>query len=266
MLKLIKLHLNAMTVGDCIFNIGTLTGLVLLSFGLISCGGGGGGATSASGSTALTISSITPPGIVASSVSRSLTLVGTNFTPGMILSILNSSGVSAGYTVNSSSVNSATVMTVNIIATTAPADNYVMFSLNNASGTPATAVLGVAGSDIRVATGLAIFSPTCSGCHSGSLPDGGLDLSNATLGGSTGVIGISSRGCSSNLRIVPGDPRRTSSVLIDMIKFRADPSVRATLTCNNIPQRQMPPSGTGTALTPTQIQDIVDWVAGGARP
>lgn len=246
---------NLQKFGSNFFNLGMVTGLVTLTFGLISCGSGGGGSsTSNSSSTAPTISTIKSSGsfgIVASSVSKAITLTGTNFTSGMTLSITSSSGVP--YTITSSSVMSSTVLSVSAVIAAAPSDNYVVFSLQKASGTPATAVLGVAGtSKTLVADIQPIFNASCIGCHGNN---GGLTL-NSPTNSANYLISATSLGCSPKFRVTPGDPRRASSVLIDKIKV-ASTGIDA---CNgNLP---MPMTGT---LTPQQIQAIVDWVAGGAN-
>lgn len=243
-------------IGSFLFNFGVLAGLATIAFGLISCGGGGGAAGTQSNpeSSALTIDSITPTGMVASSVAKTLTLVGSNFASGVSVSIASSSGVTAGYTINSSSVSSATVMTVNVTIPSAPVDNYVVLSLNKASGTPVTHVLGVAGTNQTVSNGIqSLFTTRCAGCHNGTGSDK-LDLRNATIGNTIGVIGYPSIGCSPKLRTTPGDPRRASSVLIDKIK-----AASGVAACSGA---SMPISGT---LSDAEIQALIDWVAGGAR-
>jgi len=150
------------------------------------------------------------------------------------------------------------VLTANVTISAAPTDNYVTFAIKSSGGTTlASTVLGVAGANKTVANSIqAIFNNKCAGCHTGAT-SGGLNLTDATIGNSTGVIGIQSAGCSSRLRIEPGDPRRASSVLIDKIKAQST----GIAACSGTP---MPPTGS-TALTPQEIQDIVDWVAGGAN-
>lgn len=243
------------TLSSSLFNCGLLAGLAVLVFGLASCGGDSSSTSAVTASTTPTITSITPAGIVASSVPQALSILGSNFTNALSLTIANSSGVP--YTITSSSVTSSTVLTANVTISSAPTDNYASVTLQPATGTAATAVLGVAGSHKTVANGIqTIFSAKCAGCHTGSSA-GGLDLSDATLGNSTGVIGINSLACSSKFRVVPGDPRRSSSVLIDRIK-----AAPATQACNT--NKPMPPAGS-TALTAQEIADIIDWVAAGAN-
>jgi hypothetical protein len=240
---------NARKLGSYLFNFGLITGLATLTFGLISCGGGG--ATTNPGNTTPTITSITPSGMVASSVPKALSILGTNFVSGMTLSIANSSGVVTGYTITASSVTSSTVLAVSAVISAAPTDNYVNFAIKSSAGTTlASTVFGVASANKTLATDIqAIFDAKCVACHGGS---GGLYLNNGLS--AAGLITTNSVGCSAKFRVAPGDPRRASSVLIDKIK--ATPSSAA---CFGTPMPQTGP------LTAQEIQDIVDWVAAGAN-
>ena len=245
-----KLH----KFGSHLFNAGMLAGLATLTFGLVSCGGGGGATTTTStGNTTPTITSITPAGIVASSVPKTLSILGTNFISGMTVSVTDSIG--GAYTVSPASVTSSTVLTTNVTIPTTPADSYVTVAVKSSTGTMlATAVLGVAGTTQTLASGIqTIFTNKCATCHTNGAA-GSMNLDNATSGDATGVIGIPSVGCSPKLRVVPGDPRRASSVLIDKIK-----ATSSSHACSGTP---MPASG---ILTAQEITDIVDWVAGGAN-
>lgn len=240
-----------------LFNFGALAGIATLSFGLISCGGGGGGGTT--GSTTPTISLITPFGIVASSVAKTLTLDGSNFVNGMTLSITNSSG--APYTITASSVASSNTLSVSVIIPTAPAGNYVTFAIKSGTTTVASTILGVASADKKISTRIqAIFNSNgCSGCHGtgGTSPN----LSTAPLS-STGLISAPSTGCSQKIRVVPGDPRPTSSILIDMLQAKTGSA--AALSCNSSTSRHMP-QGAALAMSAVEITEVIDWVAGGAR-
>lgn len=253
-----KFHLQKL--GIYCFNGGLLAGIFMLSLGLTSCGGGGG--SGGTPDTTPTISYISPAGIVASSVPQTITIVGTNFVTGLTYSITNSSGVP--YTISSSSLLSPTQLSVKVTISTAPTDNYAIFAIKASGGstTLASNVLGVAGTVQTSAAVLAILNPTCTMCHDTANAamnlNGGLDLTSMSIGGKTGTIGIPSSGCSNKLRITPGDPRRSSSVLIDKIKATTSPSSPA---CSGVPM----PYG-GSQLSPTDIQIIVDWVAGGAKP
>lgn len=244
-------------IASYIFNIGIITGLATLSFGLVSCGGGGGGGSGTSSnpdSTALTIDSITPPGLVASSVFQTLTIAGTNFASGVTISITNSSGVPV---VSSVSV-APTLITAQVKIDTAPTNRYVIVSIQPpSSGTPATHVLGVAGmrktfaADIHSIFTLPASAASCTGCHTGTT-NGGLDLVSAN-----NLNNEPSQGCNPRHRVTPGDPRRSSSALIDKIKV----APTGTNACNG--NKPMPPSS--PSLNTQEIQDIVDWVAGGAN-
>jgi hypothetical protein len=247
-----KFHLHKL--GMYCFNAGLLAGILMLSFGLTSCGGGG-GTPAATADTTPTISYISPSGIVASSVPQTITIVGTNFVTGMSYSITSSSGVP--YTISSSSLLSPTQLSVKVAINPAPADNYVMFAIkaSGSSTTLASNVLGVASSVQVAANAETVFTNNiCTGCHNSGTLSGGLDLTDLTLANSTGVLQTSS-GCSPKLRITPGDPRRSSSVLIDKIE-----ATSTSHACNGVPM----PYG-GSQISPTDIQTIVDWVAGGAK-
>lgn len=241
-----------------LFNFGVVAGLAVLAFGLASCGSGSSSTSSVTASTTPTITSITPAGIVASSVPQALSILGSNFTNTLSLTIANSSGVP--YTITSSSVTSSTVLTANVTISSAPTDNYVSVTLQPATGTAATAVLGVAGTQRTIATDIQTIFDTnlCYSCHGTS---GGLNLSSA-IASSTGLINEPSIGCSQNLRVKAGDPRRTSSVLIDVLKAKT--TTTAALACNTSTSRHMP-QGTYPALSDPEIQAIIDWIAGGAN-
>ena len=239
-------------LGSYLFNFGLMTGLAVMSFGLISCGGGGSSTTTTIGSTTPTITNIEPVGIVQSSVPQALSIAGTNFASGMTVTVIDSLG--GAYTVTLASVTSSKVITTNVTIPSAPTDRYVTVAVKSSTGTTlASAVLGVAGTNKTLANGIqTIFTNKCATCHTNGAA-GSMNLDNATLGGSTGVIGILSVGCPSRFRVVPGDPRRASSFLIDKIKATSSNDV-----CSGNP---MPKT---TPLLTQEIQDIVDWVAGGA--
>jgi len=245
-------------LGAYLFNFGLLAGLATLTFGLVSCGGGGAsGTTGNPGNTTPSLdpgTPMVPAGIVASSVNQTLAIYGANFVNGMALSLAESSGVPVS--IISSSVTSSTAMTIQVNIPTVPADNYVTFTIKSSGGsTYASAVLGVAGAVQTAAAIQTIFSNTCTGCHNSTTLSAGMDLSNMAIGNSTGVIGITSSGCAPKFRITPGDPRRASSVLIDKIE-----ATSAVPACNGAP---MPKSA--APLSSSEIQAIIDWVAGGAK-
>ena len=239
-----------------LINFGIVTGLATITFGLISCGGGGG--SGGGGSTTPTITKITPLGMVASSVAKTITLDGTNFATGMTLSI-SGSGVQAinipNPTITALSISaSATIDNV-------PSDNFVTVTLKSSTGTTlASTTMGVAGSRQTIAGNIQGIFDTylCYQCHFAGATNG-LNLYTAT-DSSTGLTATASSGCSNKIRVTPGDPRRTNSILIDVLKAKATGT--ASLSCNSKLSRHMPQSG--AALTDPEIQQVVDWVAGGA--
>jgi hypothetical protein len=224
----------------------------LATLALASCGGGGGGG----GSTlpATTITSISPVGMV-QATTRNIAITGTNFASGMTLSITSSQGT---IPVTPTSITS-TMMIASITISSAPTEHYVTVNILSNGTTVASTILGVASTSKTVANGIQnIFTNKCATCHASGGAVGGMDLSDATIGNSTGVIGITSVACSQKFRIAPGDPRRTSSVLIDRIM-----TAPASQSCNQ--GHPMPPSGSLPAVTAQDITDIIDWVAGGAH-
>lgn len=249
-----ELKTKLQPIGSYIFNFGLLSGLTALIFGLASCGGGGGvGAQNNPNSSALTIDSITPTGLIASSVFQTLTIAGMNFASGVTVTITNGSGVPV---VSSVSI-APSLITAQVKIDTTPTNRYVMVSIQKGSDTPATHVLGVAATrktfalNIHSILTLSASGVSCTGCHTGTA-NGGLDLNSAN-----NLNNEPSIGCPSKLRVTPGDPRRTSSVLIDKIKV---PSTGIPACNGNFPMPQ-----SGNPLTAQEIQDIVDWVAGGAN-
>ena len=233
--------------------------IAAMTSALASCGGGG-SSSPAGNSSPTTITSITPVGIVASASSQPLSILGTNFVNGMTVSVTDKAGTT-NYATDTLIVSSSTVITVNVnTTTTVPTDNYVNVIVKSSSGTTlATAVLGVASATRTLAADVqSILISKCGTCHDGLVTSAYLDMqtyaaiSSANM---TGVIGIPSTNCSPKFRVVPGDPRRSSSVLIDKIQ--------ATIgqpACSGDPM----PRG-GPQLTGTEIQTIIDWVAGGAN-
>jgi hypothetical protein len=253
-----KFHQKA---GAYIFNIGILAGVATLAFGLTSCGGGGAGGNATSGSTAPTIDTLTTgisngvlyKGVVASSVTRAITIRGSNFNSTMTLSIKDSSGNTAG-TISASSVINAQTLAVSAVISTAPSDRYVVVEIKSATGT-ATEVLGVASTNLILADVLPIFTSTttiCSTCHGGN---GGLTLPISTTDMNIPLLYDYGVACNSIHRVKPGDPRRGSSLLIDKI------TIGGTRSCNS--GTSMPPPG--HTISASEVQAVVDWVAGGAR-
>jgi hypothetical protein len=250
MMKQTKTEMNSRKLAGYFIHLGLIIGLATLTFGLSSCGGGGGDSAPAPIDTSMTITSITPPGIVASSVVQTLIIVGTNFPSGASISITNASGVPIASAVSVTS----TVITADVKIDTAPTDRYVMVSVQApSSGTPVDYVLGVAALRKTFADNISSLLQSnsvtnCKGCHSGTT-SGGLDLSSANH-----LNSEPSQGCSSRFRVKRGDPRRSSSFLIDKIQ-----ATGGSPACYGNPM----PNG-GIQLQASEIQDIVDWVAGGA--
>jgi hypothetical protein len=92
----------------------------------------------------------------------------------------------------------------------------------------------------------------CTQCHDST---NNLNLSAGTTATAAALINTNSSGCASRLRVTPGDPRRAKSVLIDKILVVST----GIAACSGA---GMPTVG---ALTPQNISDIIDWVAGGAN-
>ena len=248
-----------------LINATAFIGITALTLGLISCGGGGD--TSAPSSTAITISSVTSNGrhgMVASSVQQTITLKGSNFAAGMTVSILSPDGAIVNLPdLIPSAINTTVtpnVMNVPVTIPNAPTARYVTLGIKSGNSIVATYdAFGVASTDQYLLSGTttiqSILSTKCAGCHTGAAPHY-LNLSDGTLTNSTGTIDINSTYCSSKKRVVAGDPRRTSSILLDRIM-----AAPASLSCNNSP---MPPS-TSTQLTAPELAALIDWVAGGAK-
>lgn len=232
-----------------------LLGITTLTLAIASCGGGGSSAPSSTTAPA-TVVSISPDGVVASGSPYALSIKGVNFVNGMTISVTNKNGNS--YFVSPAVVTSSTVITANATIPTVPTDNYVNVSIKSSTGaTLGTVTLGVASAARTLAADVyPILDAKCRSCHTGAA-NGNLDFATYATTASantTGLIGIPSSGCSQKYRVAVGDARRTSSVLIDKISASGTPC-SGTL---------MPPTGS-TALTSTEIQTIIDWVAGGAN-
>jgi len=92
-----------------------------------------------------------------------------------------------------------------------------------------------------------VFTPSCAvaGCHGGSSPQLGLDLSAGKSWAS--IVNVRSVEAT-RLRVAPGDP--DASYLVSKVKGDA------TITGSRMPL--------GGALTPAEIDLIVDWVRRGA--
>jgi hypothetical protein len=235
--------------------------VAVLTSVLASCGGGG-SSSPAGSSSPTTITSITPVGIVASATSQPLSILGTNFANGMTVSVTDKAGTPI-YTIDTIVVSSPTVITVNVnTTTTVPTDNYVNVTVKSSGGTTlASAVLGVASTSRTLAADVqSILISKCGTCHDGLVTTAYLDMRTLpaiSAANTTGLIGIPSSNCSPKFRTLPGDPRRSSSVLIDKIQV----SSSGQAACSG---GQMPPISS-TQLSGAEIQTIIDWVAAGAN-
>lgn len=239
-----------------------LTAIISLLL-LSACGGGGGGGGSNPPATTITSVTVnTRHGMVVSPSSQNITIKGTNFASGMTVSIVSPTGIVSLTNITPTSIDTVSnpnTMIVPVTISTAPGENYVAVSIKSGNTIVATQdAFGVASTDQYLLSGTtpiqSILSAKCAGCHSGAAPHY-LDLSNGALTNSTGIIDIGSTYCSQKKRVVAGDPRRTSSMLLDRIM-----PTPANLPCNNSP---MPPMG--TTLSPSELTALIDWVAGGAK-
>jgi len=229
--------------------------VAILMLGVVACGGGSGSANTSTAVT--TITSLSPVGAIASATPLPLGIYGTNFSSGISVNVTDKYGFS--YTVTSLSVQSSTTITADVSIPITPADNYVNVTLIPIDGTsPVSTVLGVTSTARTLAADVQpILDANCGACHDGSIANGFMDMSSYAATASanpTGLIGIPSYNCAPKFRLIPGDPRRTSSVIIDKIQAHF-----GFPACSGDP---MPPS---FPLSGSEIQTIIDWVAGGAN-
>jgi hypothetical protein len=234
------------------YNFSSLVLLLAATASLASCGGGGGGG----GSTppAVTITSITPVGMVQSASSHAISLTGTNFSTGMTLSVTDSLGGS--YAAGTVTALSSNVITSSLTVPSAPADRYVSVALKSSNGTTlATTILGVASASKTLSADIQpnIFNTYCVSCHSAGNT---LVLNVDATSSAAALINTNSTGCPSRLRVTPGDPRRSKSVLIDKILTHSS----GINPCTGV---GMPADA--NVLTTPELTDIIDWVAGGAN-
>lgn len=242
---------NIHQIGTYLLHISKIAGIASLSLSIASCGGGGGGGGSVAATA--TITSISPVGMVASGTPRALSITGTNFASGMTVSVTDGSTT---YTTGTINVQTSNLITTTVTIPAAPTNRYVTVSVKSSTGTLlASTILGVASVSKTLLTHIQpIFAASCGGCHTGGAAQNYLNLSSySASAGSTGPINTQSVGCSSQLRIKPGDPRTTSSFLIDKIQN--------TNPCGTGSQM----TGSPTTLLPQDITDIIEWVAGGAN-
>lgn len=248
-------------IGIFLFNRIMVTGIISMTFGLISCGGGGADSGGVSTNTP-TIAYMTAvasgvPGIIVAPAAQPLTIYGTNFVSGTTVTVTNNKI----YPVSSTIVVSASEITTNVAITSVPNDSYVTVTVQPPSGNSVSGILGVAHAYKTLARDIQpILASNCVSCHDNS---GVFDMSTSTSS-AISLIQTQSLGCPLNLRVTAGDPRRASNVLIDVIKTKATPASPAALSCNNTITRQMP-QGVSPALSAADIDDIVDWIALGAN-
>lgn len=236
-----------------------LISILSLAF-LSACGGGGGGSSPPATPTITGVKSSGFFGMIKSTSSQNITVNGTNFSADMTLSI-RGTGLTTIAVANPTINPTATSLSTSVIINPSPnTDRYITVDVKSATGTLlASPILGVADTPQYLLSGTttiqSIFTAKCAGCHTGGSPHF-LNLQDGTLTNSFGVIDVGSTYCTQKKRVIAGDPRRTSSMLLDRIMGGT-----ASLTCNNSP---MPPSGS-TALDSTELAALIDWVAGGAR-
>lgn len=257
-------------IGEYLFNFGLLAGLTTITFGLISCGGGGGGdgtGNSATSSTAATISRMTTiaaasspqaRGTIASSSPQALNIIGTNFGSGVagVTVSITTPGPGAGTVDYPASSVTPTRIIANITIPSVPTDRYVTVTVQPATGSSVSGILGVAQNYRTIATNIqAIFNSNCGGCHVGNLlQQGGLDLRDTKSANTLNEVAPTTCTPSAQFRVTPGDPRRANNALIDVIKAKNSSTY---VFC------QMP-RGAVSAVSATDIDTIIDWISLGA--
>lgn len=224
------------------YNFPKFVVFLLISLSLSSCGGGGGGSSSTT--AAPTISSISRNGVSAP-FTGSLSITGTNFGIGMTLSITSSQGTQP---ITPTTVTSTQISVTSVSINSAPTERYVTVNILSGVSTVASTTMGVASASKTLAADIQpIFNTYCTGCH-GSNGNLSLSIGNSA----SNLIQTTSSGCSGRLRVKAGDPRITSSFLIDK------------LTSNSPCGGGIKMTGSPTAITQTEIDAIINWVAGGA--
>jgi hypothetical protein len=198
------------------------------------------------------------PGIIAAPTVQPLTIYGSNFVSGSVVTVNNGT---TSYPVSSIAVLSANQITANVTIASVPPDSYVSVTVYSPTGNSVRSILGVAHAYKSLASDIqTILTSNCAPCHGTS---GNLDMSTVQLS-ATNLINASSTGCPQKFRVTYGDPRRANNVLVDLIKANTTP---ALLSCNanrTISYRQMPPVGS-PVLSNADIVAIVDWIALGAN-
>jgi hypothetical protein len=213
--------------------------------------------------TSLTASSTGKCGVLAGNQAFTLTLEGSNFAPGSTVAVTDAGGKS--YQATMVTVTD-TQITLSLMIPTAPADRYVQIVVSTPAPNPlssAPAILGVAASATALSSIVtSTFQPSCAGmsCHNGGVTvPGSLDLTSAT-NARINLVNVTSKDCGPVLLVKPCDPRRSASFLID--KVLATATSRACNGATGPGGAKMPPMGMG--LTPTQKDQLKDWVAQGA--
>ncbi len=197
------------------------------------------------------VTAVSPVGVVANTTPFTLTIIGAGFTPTPIptVTVTNSTG-SVSYNVANVNVESSTRITATVTLDSNPIGNYVNVAV---SGATSPVILGAANALSTLSGNVqSIFNTSCTnaGCHNSVAKAGSLVLASDSA--YANLINVASSGCSGALRVVPGDPRTVSSILVD--KLTAPPPCAGSA---------MPKTG---SISAANVQTIVDWVAQGAPP
>lgn len=221
-------------------------------------GGGGndagtdGGPPDAGPSNGPTITALTPCGTVANGQALTVTVTGTKLVQGLTatfggqaVSATFVSDTQATIDIPGSMLTSAPTSLLEAVVVTNPADgggDSNAFDLG-----VATAVSTLAG-DVQP-----IFTTSCAtpACHVPNAPLAPMALTDGTS--YANLVGVTSTGCPSKLRVKACRPTRAESYLVDKIL-----ATQQDLPCVGLP---MPRSG---SLAAADKQKILDWVAQGA--
>lgn len=241
-----------------LLNIIKYSSFISLTFSLVSCGGGGGGG----GSTATAaITSLSRSGVVAP-YTGSIGVTGTNFSNGMSISVTDSNG--GTYTSGNTTFSNTNLMSTNISITTAPTEKYLTVTVKSSSGTTlSSTVLGVASVAVTLASDIQpILNTYCTGCHDGTQA-GAPDFQSINSASTNNLINAKSTGCSNKLRVTAGDPRPSSSVLINKVEAY----INSTSPCAgySMPKLYVPNPPLTPAFTQTQVTTMIEWIAGGVH-
>lgn len=195
------------------------------------------------------VTAVSPVGVVANTTPFTLTITGVGFTAGSTVTVANSTG-SINYNVTNVNVESSTRITATVTLDSNPIGNYVNVAV---SGAASPVVLGAANALSTLSGNVqSIFTTSCTGagCHNSAAKAGSLVLASDSA--YANLVNVASSGCSGAIRVVPGDPRTVSSILVD--KLTAPPPCAGSA---------MPRTG---SISAANVQTIVDWVAQGAPP